>query len=373
MKRSSLEEVMNIGQTIARLRKEKNMTQSEVAEKLNVSYQAVSKWERDESLPDITLLPAIADLFEISIDQLLGRSFDMKKEEVEAAKQIIQESSDETFNNQVTEFVNQEFSKKPNIDSEELSDSISDYISKSMTHNFTSAFENLAPMIKPQKIRKILKRKNAHLNSFSKKACSYMDEETLEEFITSIDEMNEEDMDRLQELLPILGENTKDIVIEKLCHSDLNLLEMNEVLPFLNQAQIGILLEAYLETTDCEDIDEILPFLNAENRDQIVNKMIENEKCDDLDEVMSFLNASQKEKLVAKEIEKGHFEELSELAPFLNHDIMNEIIQGYIAQNSTEDLSDLYPFLNSLSKKALMKYYVENKMHDELEELMDYM
>lgn len=49
---------MNIGSTISELRKKANMTQSEVAEQLGVSFQAVSKWERDESLPDITLSQA---------------------------------------------------------------------------------------------------------------------------------------------------------------------------------------------------------------------------------------------------------------------------------------------------------------------------
>ena len=77
-----------IGKTIADLRKANNMTQSEVADILGVSYQAVSKWERDESLPDITLLPQIADLYHISIDQLLRGSFEMKEEEVEQAKKL---------------------------------------------------------------------------------------------------------------------------------------------------------------------------------------------------------------------------------------------------------------------------------------------
>ena len=68
-----------IGKTIADLRKANNMTQSEVADILGVSYQAVSKWERDESLPDITLLPQIADLYHISIDQLLRGSGTMSR------------------------------------------------------------------------------------------------------------------------------------------------------------------------------------------------------------------------------------------------------------------------------------------------------
>lgn len=60
-----------LGTRIARLRREKNMTQDEVAEKMNLSPQAVSKWENDQSCPDILLLPQLADLFGVTTDTLL--------------------------------------------------------------------------------------------------------------------------------------------------------------------------------------------------------------------------------------------------------------------------------------------------------------
>ena len=63
-----------IGKTIADLRKANNMTQSEVADILGVSYQAVSKWENDLSCPDITLLPQLARLFGVTTDELLGNT-----------------------------------------------------------------------------------------------------------------------------------------------------------------------------------------------------------------------------------------------------------------------------------------------------------
>lgn len=50
----------------------KNLTQEDVAEYLNITPQSVSKWERNESYPDITFLPALANIFETSIDVLVG-------------------------------------------------------------------------------------------------------------------------------------------------------------------------------------------------------------------------------------------------------------------------------------------------------------
>ena len=61
----------SIGNTIAALRKKRGLTQSELAEKLNVSNKAVSKWENGQGYPDISLFPALSSLFGVSIDYLM--------------------------------------------------------------------------------------------------------------------------------------------------------------------------------------------------------------------------------------------------------------------------------------------------------------
>ena len=61
----------SIGKTIAELRKAKGWTQVELAEKLGVSDKAVSKWESEGGFPEITQLPVLASIFEVSIDYLM--------------------------------------------------------------------------------------------------------------------------------------------------------------------------------------------------------------------------------------------------------------------------------------------------------------
>ena len=61
----------SIGETIANLRKQKGMTQSELAEKMNVTDKAVSKWERDLSCPDINTISKLADVLNVSVEELL--------------------------------------------------------------------------------------------------------------------------------------------------------------------------------------------------------------------------------------------------------------------------------------------------------------
>ena len=59
------------------------LTQEKLAEKLGITAQAVSKWENDQSCPDITMLPKLCDLFGVSSDQLLGRQPDSTVHETE--------------------------------------------------------------------------------------------------------------------------------------------------------------------------------------------------------------------------------------------------------------------------------------------------
>ena len=61
-----------MGRFISELRKTQKMTQKDLAEKLNVSDKAVSKWERGLSCPDISLLSSLSDILGVSIDELLN-------------------------------------------------------------------------------------------------------------------------------------------------------------------------------------------------------------------------------------------------------------------------------------------------------------
>ena len=72
--------MINIGETIAKTRKEKALTQEQLSEVFGVSVAAVSKWETGTAYPDIELLPKIAGFFDMSVDRLLG--YDMSAAEM---------------------------------------------------------------------------------------------------------------------------------------------------------------------------------------------------------------------------------------------------------------------------------------------------
>ena len=80
-----------MGMMIASKRKELGMTQMELAEKMGVTDKAVSKWERDLSCPDISSLPKLAEIFGMSVDELM---------------QVKADTKENTNNNKVSEIVN---------------------------------------------------------------------------------------------------------------------------------------------------------------------------------------------------------------------------------------------------------------------------
>ena len=71
-------EELKIAEKIKEKRRERNFTQEELANILGVTKAAVSKWENSESYPDITMLPKIAQLFNITMDELFGYTMEYR-------------------------------------------------------------------------------------------------------------------------------------------------------------------------------------------------------------------------------------------------------------------------------------------------------
>ena len=102
---------MNIGTNIYTLRKEKKITQAQLAEKLGVSEQAVSKWENDQCAPDVSLFPIIAEFFGVSIDRLFGYHTSSYNDDVEA----IMKAADDSMNTyKEIEIISEGLKKYPN-------------------------------------------------------------------------------------------------------------------------------------------------------------------------------------------------------------------------------------------------------------------
>lgn len=99
-----------LGKRIAALRREKELKQDELAEKLGVSPQAVSKWENDQTCPDISLLPLLAKTLGVSVDELLSG-----KQESTPAVQVIPANERKDINDMMLRIVVKSAKKKDNV------------------------------------------------------------------------------------------------------------------------------------------------------------------------------------------------------------------------------------------------------------------
>ncbi len=102
---------MSIGTNIYTLRKQKKITQLQLAEKLGVSEQAVSKWENDQCAPDISLIPVIANYFGVSIDRIFGYHMVSYDKEV---KEIVDAADDSHDTYKEIEIISEGLKKYPN-------------------------------------------------------------------------------------------------------------------------------------------------------------------------------------------------------------------------------------------------------------------
>ena len=75
---------ITLAENLRKMRRDRDLTQEDLAGYLGISFQAVSKWERDEGYPDITMLPVIANFFGITVDTLIGNDVTTQEERIRA-------------------------------------------------------------------------------------------------------------------------------------------------------------------------------------------------------------------------------------------------------------------------------------------------
>lgn len=105
---------MEIGTTIKKHRRSRDMTQEQLAEYLRVSVSAVSQWESGKTAPDLSLIPAICNLFGISSDELLGINLEQKEERVKEIRAEADKYSERGYMDKAAEILEKGLQEFPN-------------------------------------------------------------------------------------------------------------------------------------------------------------------------------------------------------------------------------------------------------------------
>ena len=135
---------MDLGEKLYELRKSKNLTQDDVAEKINVTRQTVSKWETNQSMPDFDKIVPLCDLFEISTEELLKG--EKVKEEDENTDNNIEENKRSFFKREKEDYENMTAGQIKQKSAEIVSSSILIFFLAICVFPFGVGFLNIDPV-----------------------------------------------------------------------------------------------------------------------------------------------------------------------------------------------------------------------------------
>jgi len=190
-------DTMKFGKALSTLRKEADMTQNEVADRLNLSRQAISKYECGESFPDISILVMIAELFNVTLDELINYGEPTKGESA-ILKNVAKGNPDV------------------------IADNIADVV-------------NLAPLLKPSILTKLS-------HQFEKQGIDISDIITLAEYLNdesvvkliekaTFNDINDE---LLEKFIPMLNHDSKDAIFRKILDGEMDWHLIKALLPYAN-------------------------------------------------------------------------------------------------------------------------------------------
>ena len=226
-----------IGKKLCSLRKEHNMTQVELADQLGISYQAVSNWERGNSMPDISKLPELAAIFDISVVELIGvKSVNNELVECIAKNEISEEELDNTL---------------PLLKPSQVETIIreSDLLSSQRHQVHISA---LLPYLNEEDVQKLAFKALEEGQSI-KKYLPFMNEEDVMALADEAFEKGES----IKAFLPFIGKDH----IRRLADKTLEKGEsVKAFLPFLDHGYVSILASKTFEKGD--SIHAFLPFMD---------------------------------------------------------------------------------------------------------------
>lgn len=196
-------DTMKFGKALSTLRKKADMTQNEVADRLNLSRQAISKYERGESFPDISVLVLIADLFQVTLDQLINYG------EPTHGESLILENV-----------------ARGNADI--VAENIADVV-------------NLAPLLKPSILTKLsrqFEKKGIDISSVVVLA-EYLNDESVMKLIetATFDEISDE---ILAKFVPLLSVESKEAIFQKILDGEMDWHFIKVLLPYADYIRTQI-------------------------------------------------------------------------------------------------------------------------------------
>ncbi len=290
-------DTMKVAKTIREARIARNMTQMNLADAMGVSYQAVSNWERGNSMPDISKLEELCNALEISVAQLLGME---TKETATVEKYLAQEDVSMT--------------------AEELVD--------------------IAPVLPPDQVKEQAKKQKLNVAALVDIA-PYLDEDFLGELVK---DMEVESLLVLQSLAPYLDEDALDALVRRAPKDDFN--GIAAMAPFLEEETLDYLVKrCEQKPEDAAFVQELAAFLSEETLDWLVKNWGGGFDKDMMEMLAPFLEEESIDALADIQIAHGNVSSLTGLYPFMEEDTLKKVARALMEQEDMEALKEVAHYM----------------------------
>lgn len=292
-------DTMKIARRIRQARIEKNMTQVNLADAMEVSYQAVSNWERGNSMPDISKLEDLCAVLDISLEELLG--------------------TEQT----TAEAVSKAMDEKP-LSMEEL--------------------EDIAPILLPEQVKQQTaenaKKRKLKLSALSGLA-PFMDDNFWRETIGNV---TVEDAKEIASVAPFLPDDVLDSLVSQ-CESVEDLKSVSGLAPFLSKKTLNSLLGKLEKVDGWSGIMSVAPFLSKETLDDLAKKCLEEVELKQITGLAPFLSKETLDYLSQQLLDKGEWKNLTGLYPFLPRETLRKIAKKLMEEQNLSALGEIMPFV----------------------------
>ncbi len=275
--------IENVGMKISELRKVKNMTQMELADRMNISFQAVSNWERGISMPDISKLPELANLFGVTIDVLLGEK-----------SELIDSAASGKFD---------EYLERNTVTIGELNQA--------------------APVLTPKQVDTIFEK--TKINNLHEIAdlLPFIGRDLINDLAHKTAES--ENYKDLDEIAPFVSRDIINEIAGKMISEGKTIAE---IAPFISRDIIAELADiCYHKTGRISSLDDIAPFIPKEQLQHIAEEEYANRGLKYFESIAPFLNREFLNELASKAIQKDGIKAISPIIPFLDKNMLSEYVK----------------------------------------------
>lgn len=337
-------DTMKVARKIREARIARNMTQMNLADAMEVSYQAVSNWERGSSCPDIGKLEQLCQILHLSIEELLGADSASKT----LSRLLEKEEATPAETDPITIAQIQEVAPLlPPTDVEKLVDDSLDGQKEDEKLDL-HAIAGLAPFLDEEYLASLVKK--AHVQSLRELTglAPFLSEETLDALIENAGASK--DMNEIMGLVPFLSEKTLDKLVQKMLPFD-DWNGLTGLAPFLSSKTLDALVEIAEGNDNLTAIVGLAPFLSEKALDKLVQKMLPLHDWKSISGLAPFLGSNALNALVESADPERDMAHVVSLAPFLEEEALDRFLQKLPADTHV-DISGLLPFL---SQKTLQR------------------